>query len=585
MSLINSQKTSDLHSVHHQQYSTVVFLIILILAVSLVIFSDYRRFEKKFATDVERIHTRFDFYIKQNEAVLEGLSAFVAGVGDVNAVMLNRYAAKVKKRFPHIYMLEVAQEVKRENLALFIKKQQKDGYKDFDIRAFDYSKNRTWRKLPKAESYFPLVYLYPLPKEAHKVLGLDLTSHNHLALPLKKSLEQGDYQTSVPFTLIEGQKAYAMFKAVDLGANDSADCFIALIIVTADAFNFDIDRNNNSLGLMIYHNSKNKKDTSGYFILKDIKVNHLLPEFIFETRLKSEKSGFILQVTKQFQLKDINWILLFIILFGLISVFYVLRCLQIKNISIQDKLFKTSQQKHKMIALSNLTGGLAHEFNNNLSITRGFLSLLSDRLENDSESKSWIEHIATSTEKSIGLTRKLLTYSRYKGIRERVSSILINEKIINMKNELSQLLNKNVSLKYKLDEELCSVLFYEDDLKEILFELVINANDAIEDNGLITISTRKVHLDSSKVIEIGHDTDIITGDYVHLAVSDTGSGISEDIKLHVFDPFFTTKSFGASSGMGLASVYGLVKLNNGYITFSSNGERGIVFDIFIPVLE
>ena len=582
---MNSQKSSDLHSVHHQQYSTVVFLIILILAVSLVIFSNYRRFEKKFATDVERIHTRFDFYIKQNEAVLEGLSAFVAGVGDVNAVMLNRYAVKVKKRFPHIYMLEVAQEVKRENLSLFIKKQQKDGYKDFDVRAFDYSKNRAWRKLPKAGSYFPLVYLYPLPKEAHKVLGLDLTSHNHLALPLKKSLEQGDYQTSVPFTLIEGQKAYAMFKAVDQGSSDSEDSFIALIIVTTDAFNFDLDRNNNSLGLRIYHNSKNKKDASGDFILKDIKVNHLLPEFIFETSLKSDKSGYILQVTKQFQLKDISWIFLFIILFGLISVFYVLRCLQIKNISIQDKLFKTSQQKHKMTALSNLTGGLAHEFNNNLSVIRGFLSLLSERLENDSESKSCIEHIAIATEKSIRLTHKLLTYSRYKGIRERVSTILINETIVNMKNELSQLLNKNVNLKYELDEELCSVLFYEDDLKEILFELVINSNDAIQDNGLITISTSKVHLDSSKVIEIGHDAGIITGDYVHLAVSDTGSGISEDIKLHIFDPFFTTKSFGVRSGMGLASVYGLVKLNNGYITFSSNEERGTVFDVFIPVLE
>ena len=567
-------------------YSISIFLLFYCLAVGLILISDYRKFEQDFSSDVEKIHREFDFNIKQNEAVLEGLSSFVAGVGGVNEKMLNRYAEQIKERFPHIFMLEVAAEVNKSNLKSFIQEKKKQGYPKFDIKAFDYSGNRKWRKLPDKEKYFPLVYLYPLPEESEKVLGLDLGSHEHLSVGVKKSLE-GGYQTSLPFNLIEGDKAFVMFKAVKLGDGDSSSNFISVLVVTAHDFRFnvDLDEANESIGVLIYHNSKNENDRTGHFVFNDIEKNPFLPQFTFTSILAPEQTGFILKIIKQFQFSDISWILLLVVLHLLLSVFFIRRSLFLKSKSIQDKLLKASQQKYKMAAISNLTGGIAHEFNNNLSVIRGFLSLLSEKIKSDNESKSWLKHAEAATEKSIELTQKLLTYSRYKGIRERVSNIHVNEHIIAMEDELLGLLNKDIDLKVNLAENLRTVLFGEDDLKEILFELVHNANDSIEGKGLITISTEKFHLNNPKDIDIENDVDIVLGDYIHLKVSDTGSGISDDIKLHVFDPFFTTKEFGESSGMGLASVYGLVKLNNGYISFISGKGKGTSFNVYIPVLK
>lgn len=587
MSVKTSQKLSSLQLMQqrrHLIYSVSIFLLILFLAYGLVLTSDYREFEKQFSSDVKKIHTRFDYYIKQNESVLEGFSAFIAGLGNVNDVMLNRYAKQIKARFPHISMLEIAKEVKRSDLNSLIQKQRNKGYTDFDVREFDYFGDGGWKKLSHRDKYLPLIYLYPLSEESRKILGLDLNSHGHLASTFRNAIKEGGSQTSLPFTLIGGDKAFVMFKAVEATNDRHKPLFMTLIVLTVKDFLLTTDEMDSSLGILVYHNSKPRNDNSGHFFLKDIKAGQLLPKLTFETILAPDKSGFVLHINKQFQFKDISWVLLFIILNMFVTVFFITTGISSKNKLIQEKLLKASQQKHKMVAVSNLTGGIAHEFNNNLSVIRGFLNLLSDKVENDSESKAWISYAEKATEKSIELMYKLLTYSRYKGIRERVSNLVINEYIVKIKKELSQLLNKNINLEYDLTDNLSSILFGEDDLKEILFELVVNANDAIEENGLITISTKKVYLNGSEEIEIDHDVDIVPGNYIHLAVSDTGSGISDDIKLYVFDPFFTTKAFGESSGMGLASVYGLVKLNNGYINFSPNGEKGIVFNIYIPVL-
>lgn len=582
-----SHKVSYLHSLERHGYSVFsisIFLLILSFAVGLILISDYRKIDKQFSSDVEIIHTRFDFYIKQNEAILEGLSAFISGVGGVNDSVLDDYAKKIIARFPHVYMLEIAEEVKRTDLKLFIKKKKNDINPDFEIRAFDYSDKRNWRQLPLADTYFPLTYIYPLPDKSLKIIGLDLTSHEHFAQPLKKAITSGDYEASLPFNLIEGKKAFVVFKAIDLGDADTAPCLVALVVVTADAFLAGIDVTDESLGLLVYHNSKNKDEPSGQLIIKEFEKNDFLPRFEFESTLESGVTGFKIQIVKQFQFKDVSWILLLIVVNISISIFFITRGVYFKNRLIQEKLLSTSQQKHKMVAMSNLTGGIAHEFNNNLSVVRGFLNLLSDKTENNSESKAWIQHAEKATEKSIDLINKLMTYSQYKGVRERVSNILINEHIIKIQKELSPLLKNNIKLECELAKEVSSALFNEDDLKEILYELIMNANDAIEGKGIISISTKKVYLTAEEKIEVEHDANIITGQYIHLMVSDTGSGINDTIKLHIFDPFFTTKAFGASSGMGLASVYGLVKLNNGYINFSSVEDRGTEFNIYIPFL-
>ena len=565
-----------------QKLLVIPFLLISILAVSLVLVSDYLDFEKKFNIAAENLHSQFQFYMRQNEAVLEGFSAYVAGVGGVDEDMLNYYAKKIKAKAPHIYMLEVAEEVKNSNLESYIQRQRNNNKNNFEIRSFDYDSKREWKKIVEKDKYFPLIYLYPIPENESNILGLDLSSNENLNVTLEKALSYGRYEASLPFTLAEGGKAFVMMKKIEL--NKVAAPLIALIVVTAENFVFKLDEDDESCGTLVYHNSKNKKDARGHFVLNEFIENKWLPVFSSETVLGLNKTGFVFEVSKQFNFKDISWVLLFILFNLLITVYFIMRGILRKNKLTQDKLHKASQQKHKILAISNLTGGIAHEFNNNLSVTRGFLSLLSEK-NLDKESKSWIQHIESATEKSIGLTSKLLTFSQYSGVRERVSGTIISDEIKKLKPDLYELVDKSIEIKYKLDDDRCTSFLSYVDLKEILAELIANSNDAIGENGIITISSKYVYLENANKLEEDNDIEIVEGNYICLSVADTGCGIAEDIKTHIFDPFFTTKEFGQSSGMGLSIVYGLVKLNNGYIVCSPNIPKGTIFSIYIPVMN
>ena len=564
-----------------QKLLGIFFLLISILSVSLVLVSDYLDFEKKFNIAAEDLHSQFQFYMRQNEAVLEGFSAFVAGVGGVDVDMLNHYAKKIKARAPHIYMLEIAEEVTNSNLESFIQRQRYNNKNNFKIKLFSHDGKRERKKQVEKNKYFPLVYIYPIPKKENNTLGFDLLSNENLNMTLEKAMSDGGYEASLPFKFPEGGKAFVMMKKIDF--SNVASPLVALIVVTAENFIIDID-DKKSFGTLVYHNSKNKNDVSGHFVLNRFVTNKWLPVFSSEIALDLNKTGFVFDVSKQFNFKDVSWVLLFVLFSLLILVYFIMRNILYKNKLTQDELHKASQQKYKILAISNLTGGIAHEFNNNLSVTRGFLSLLAEK-NNDKESEAWIQYIERATEKSIELTSKLLTYSQYSGIRERVSGTIISEEINKLKPDLYGLVDKAIELKFKLDDDRYTSFLSYVDLKEILVELIANSNDAIDDIGLISISSKYVYLESTDNLENDIEIEMVEGKYICLSVADSGCGITDDIKYHIYDPFFTTKEFGQSSGMGLSSVYGLVKLNNGYITCSSNTPKGTVFSVYIPVIN
>ena len=565
-----------------QKILVISFLLISVLAVSLVVVSDYLDFEKKFNIAAEDLHNQFQLYIRKNEAVLEGFSAFVAGVGGINEDKLNYYAKKVKAKAPHIYMLEIAEEVKNSNLESYIQRQRSNKKNNFEIRTFDYDGNREWTKETNKDKYFPLIYLYPAPEKEKNILGLDLFSNKNLSVTLEKTLSHGGYEVSLPFTIVEGEKSFVMMKKIEF--NNIASPLVALIVVTAEGFVFTLDEDDKYFGTLVYHNSKDKKDVSSHFVSNRFIENKWFPVFRSETVLGLNETGFVFEVSKQFGFKDISWALLFGIFVIFISAYLVMRGTLYKNKLTQEKLHKASQQKYKMLAISNMTGGIAHEFNNNLSVIRGFLSLLAEK-NNDNESKDWIQHIENAAEKTIELTAKLLTYSRYNGIRERVSSTIISDEINKLKSDLSELVDKNIEIKYKLDDDKYTSFLSDVDLKEILSELVSNSNDAIGDDGIITISSKYIYLEITDKLEEDNDIEMVEGNYICLSVSDTGGGVTDDIKSHIYDPFFTTKEFGQSSGMGLSCVYGLVKLNNGYIVCSQNIPKGTIFKVYIPVMS
>ena len=564
-------------------YLLFVHIFFLLLAISLVFVSDYRRFEKKFSDQVSILHTQFEFYINQNEAVLEGLSAFISGAGGINEHMLNRYAENITSRLPHIFMLEVAEEVKKENIVSFILAQRKKGYKNFEVKSFDYSDTREWRKLPLSEQYFPLTYLYPLSQESQKVIGLDLNTNELLGQTLNKALNEEGYQTSLPFKLIEGKKAFILLKKVEPINKKSEKTYVAIIVVTADSFILNTGNQNESLGVLIYHRDKLKSDRTGHFVFKDFERNKFLPVFMSEIKRNISKSGFGLQISKQFQFKDISWLLLFAILFFTIFLYYFIQYLLGKNKQERDKMQEILHQKNKMMAISTLTGGIAHEFNNNLSVVRGFLSLLSDKHKDNKESLEWIQYTEKASEKCIDLTHKLLVFSRYKGINERISGININDVLFSLHQQIEGCVKSSIKVEFLLANKLPLVLLSEDDFKEIIMNLVGNANEAIKNNGSIILKTDVSKLSAYAEFEVAEES--FDENYVHLSITDSGVGVDEEIQSHIFDPFFTTKDFGDGSGMGLAIVYGLVKLNKGYIYFDSTPNKETIFNLYFPILK
>lgn len=579
-----SNKLLNLQSVQHRRttaYSILLFFFTITLAFIIIIIADYRNFENRFNSDAARINTHFDYYIKQNETVLEGFSAFIAGLGGVNDQVLNRFAAQLVARFPHIHMLEIAEAVKDSDVSKYIKQMKRKGLTDFDVKAFDYSGYRVWRKLSISDIRFPLIYLYPLADESRKVLGLDMNSHQHLSIPLNRAVDSGNYEISSPFNLIEGDKAYVIFKSVNLPDTAMNKQLMSLLVITAESLSLDTISNDNSLGILLYHNSIHPADPAGHLFNKKIDIGNLLPVISFESSIAQNKKGYVLQVIKQFQIDDVRWYL-YVITFVILSLlFYQARKILCQNMLMQKNTFNELQSISKAKAISNLTGGIAHEFNNNLSVVRGFLSLLSTA--EDKDSVKWIKYASDASEKCIELTKSLLIYSRYKGVSERICGVNINECINELNSKLLDYINKEITLKFELEEMSSIISLSYADLQEILIQLLKNSNDSINGDGEIFISTAKVLLKGTEDVEIGRD--VIPGEYVLLSISDSGCGIDDDIRAHVFDPFFTTKEIGKGAGMGLSIVYGLVKINNGYINFTSDNHKGTKFNIYIPLLD
>lgn len=243
--------------------------------------------------------------------------------------------------------------------------------------------------------------------------------------------------------------------------------------------------------------------------------------------------------------------------------------------AIQEQLI----QSQKMESIGALAGGIAHNFNNLLTAILGYSELLQENdLDDDSKQKAY--SIESSARKAGVLVSKLLSFSR----KERFEILPLNlTDIINDSVKLLEgVLDKRVGLKTKLNKNIPAVEGDPNQLEQVIMNLIVNAKDAMPDGGLITITT--------SVIEVRKGTldipaYIMPGRYVLLTVSDTGCGIPKDIINRIFEPFFTTKEKGKGTGLGLASVYGIIKDHKGYITVQSEIDKGSVFDVYLAISD
>jgi PAS domain S-box-containing protein len=251
-----------------------------------------------------------------------------------------------------------------------------------------------------------------------------------------------------------------------------------------------------------------------------------------------------------------------------------------RDVSQEVELEEQLRQVQKMEAIGQLAGGVAHDFNNLLTVITCYAEIVKENLEQDDQPVEDIEEVVKAARRAADLTRQLLAFSRRQILTPRV--IDLNDVISEMQKMLRRLIREEINLEMIPGENLGLVKADTGQIEQVIVNLVINARDAIAQKGWISVETRNIELDIQKTWP---HPDLKPGCYVMIKVVDTGSGMSPSTKERIFDPFFTTKKVGQGVGLGLATVYGIIKQHDGHITVDSELGHGTCFRIFLPRIK
>jgi two-component system cell cycle sensor histidine kinase/response regulator CckA len=232
----------------------------------------------------------------------------------------------------------------------------------------------------------------------------------------------------------------------------------------------------------------------------------------------------------------------------------------------------------KMEAIGTLAGGIAHDFNNHLQGISGYIQLLMMRGDRDRTEQGWLLQIERSVQRAAALTKQLLIFSRKE--ESRLEAIDLNEVVRQAQKTLARTIPESISAEMRLAADLSSIDGDAVQLEHVLFNLGINAKDAMPGGGKIVIETRNVRLDEAFCL---NRVGLAPGAYVELTFTDTGHGMDRETLERIFEPFYTTKGVGSGIGLGLAIVYGIVQSHHGLILCESSRETGTTFRVYLPV--
>jgi nitrogen-specific signal transduction histidine kinase len=232
----------------------------------------------------------------------------------------------------------------------------------------------------------------------------------------------------------------------------------------------------------------------------------------------------------------------------------------------------------KMEAVGILAGGVAHDFNNILTTILGYSQIMALKLEDTHPMREMVNDIYDAAEKAAVLTRQLLAFSRRQVMEMR--AIDLNTTITNISKMLGRLIGENIRLRLARSEPLGTVMADEGQIEQVIMNLAINARDAMPDGGTLTIETGRIELDERYA---AGRPGVQPGTYAMITVTDTGAGMTPEVREHIFEPFFTTKQSGEGTGLGLSTAYGIVRQHNGHIYVYSEPGRGTTFKIYLPL--
>ncbi len=250
------------------------------------------------------------------------------------------------------------------------------------------------------------------------------------------------------------------------------------------------------------------------------------------------------------------------------------------DVTEQRELEARLAQSQRMESIGRLAGGIAHDFNNLLTVILGNCEIVLKDLLPSSPERGDIEDIRTAADHAAALTRQLLAFSRRQILQPKVLSL--NGVVTEMLDMLGRIIGEDIELVTELDAGLANTLADPVEMGQVVMNLTVNARDAMQSGGRLTISTENVGLDRELTV---HGETIPPGQYAALAIADTGVGMDEDICTKVFEPFFTTKPKGEGTGLGLATVYGIVKQSGGHISVESRQGAGTCFRVYLPQLD
>jgi PAS domain S-box-containing protein len=252
----------------------------------------------------------------------------------------------------------------------------------------------------------------------------------------------------------------------------------------------------------------------------------------------------------------------------------------ITDVSDRRELEEQFRQAQKMEAVGRLAGGVAHDFNNLLMVITAYSEMMRDKLSPEDELQMSVAQVKKAADRAASLTQQLLAFSRKQVLLPRI--IDLNAVVEDSVKMIKRLIGEDIELNVLLDKFLGAVKADPGQVIQVLMNLCVNARDAMPHGGELEIQTQNVSIDVDAARNM---TGFVPGTYATLVVSDTGTGMTKEVQSHLFEPFYTTKEPGRGTGLGLSTVFGIVKQSGGYIWVDSEPGRGSIFTIYMPVVN
>ena len=251
-----------------------------------------------------------------------------------------------------------------------------------------------------------------------------------------------------------------------------------------------------------------------------------------------------------------------------------------RDITERKQLEQQLQMAQKVEAIGRLSGGIAHDFNNILGVIIGYTEALQKRMQPENTFRAAIDEIQCAAKRAASLTQQLLAFSRKQVLEPKILDL--NAVVRDMEKMLGSLMGEHIELVLALPDSFGLVKADRTQLEQVILNLSVNARDAMPEGGKLIIETSQVDMDEANPARPAH---IRPGSYLLLKVTDTGCGMTREVQARMFEPFFTTKEKGKGTGLGLATVYGVVTQSGGYILVNSEQGKGTAFEIYLPLIE